>query len=211
MAAAQALRRPGFLGKGGGAGQVQSAAFKPAPGQFRPPVLGAPTRPVDDGESQRLALAVAEAQKAAARFGERTAAAIAELQATAQRLAAEASTDALELGFLIARKILDMELATSEEALVGLVRTAVQRLGESRRITVHLSPGDAQSVGAILESRGNEAVAPPSTSRVEIVSDPSLGPGDCLVEGDLVTVDGRLNARLEELRRVLDGTATEDG
>jgi flagellar biosynthesis/type III secretory pathway protein FliH len=45
---------------------------------------------------------------------------------------------------------------------------------------------------------------------VEIVADPSLGRGDCLVEGDLVTVDGRINARIEELRRVLDAGAAEN-
>jgi flagellar biosynthesis/type III secretory pathway protein FliH len=50
-----------------------------------------------------------------------------------------------------------------------------------------------------------------SISRVEIVADPSLGRGDCLVEGDLVTVDGRLNARIEELRRVLEASGTEEG
>jgi hypothetical protein len=31
------------------------------------------------------------------------------------------------------------------------------------------------------------------------------------VEGDLVTVDGRINARVEELRRVLEASGTEEG
>jgi flagellar biosynthesis/type III secretory pathway protein FliH len=65
-------------------------------------------------------------------------------------------------------------------------------------------------MNAVIESRGPQAVAQSAISRVEIVADASLGRGDCLVEGDLVTVDGRINARIEELRRVLDASATED-
>ena len=84
-------------------------------------------------------------------------------------------------------------------------------MGESRRIAIHLSPEDAQAISAVIESRGPQAVTEASISRVEIVADPSLGRGDCLVEGDLVTVDGRLNARIEELRRVLEASGTEEG
>jgi flagellar biosynthesis/type III secretory pathway protein FliH len=65
-------------------------------------------------------------------------------------------------------------------------------------------------MNAVIESRGPQAVAQADISRVEIVADASLGRGDCLVEGDLVTVDGRINARIEELRRVLETSATEN-
>ena len=136
-------------------------------------------------------------------------AAIEVLRATTERLAAEARTDALEIGFLVARRILEMELSASPEPLVNLVRSAVRRLGESRKISIRLSPADAQAIGAAVESRGPQAVAPASISKVEIVPDGSLGRGDCLVEGDLVTVDGRINARIEELRRVLDAGQAE--
>ena len=212
-ASAQAVRRPNFLGRVGNAARVESAAFKPSAAQFRPPTVGAAnlqpdTEDKDDGRAAAAA-AQAEAQKLAAQFTERTSSAIEVLRATAERLAAEARTDALELGFLVARRILEMELTASAEPLVNLIRSAVRRLGESRRIAIHLSPADAQAMNAAIEARGAQTVAPPSMSRVEIVADPSLGRGDCLVEGDLVTVDGRINARIEELRRVLDTSAGE--
>jgi flagellar assembly protein FliH len=206
MAITQALRRPTFLGRIGGAPKVESAAFKTSTGtRFRPQVIA--TDSDDEEDSQRAAAAaLAEAQKLAAQFTERTSAAIEVLRATADRLAAEARTDALEIGFLVARRILEMELSASPEPLVSLVRTAVRRLGESRKIAIRLSPSDAQAIGAVIESRGAQAVVPASISKVEIVPDGSLGRGDCLVEGDLVTVDGRINARIEELRRALDGS-----
>jgi flagellar assembly protein FliH len=209
MSTAQALRRPSFLGRAGERTRVESAAFKQGDGKFRPPVIGS-TMPEPEEDTGQAAAAIAEAQKLAAQFTERTASTIELLRATAERLAAEARTDALEIGFLVARRILEMELSASAEPLVNLVRSAVRRLGESRRIVIHLSPQDAQAMSTIIETRGPQAVAQAAISRVEIVADPSLGRGDCLVEGDLVTVDGRINARIEELRRVLEASGAEE-
>jgi flagellar assembly protein FliH len=210
MATQQALRRPSFLGRAGDRPRVENAAFKAGnEGRFRPTVITSSTPDPDEGDHRAAAAVAAEAQKLAAQFTERTSAAVEVLRATAERLAAEARTDALEIGFLVARRILEMELTASAEPLVNLVRSAVKRLGESRRIVIHLSPADAQAMNAIIESRGAQAVAQATISRVEIVADASLGRGDCLVEGDLVTVDGRINARIEELRRVLDAGVLE--
>ena len=211
MSTQQALRRPSFLGRSDGKPRVANPAFKTSSeGRFRPTVIASTMSDADEDNSRSAAAAVVEAQKLAAQFTERTSAAIEVLRATAERLAAEARTDALEIGFLVARRILEMELTASAEPLVNLVRTAVRRLGESRRIVIHLSPADAQAMAAIVESRGAQAVAQASISKVEIVADASLGRGDCLVEGDLVTVDGRINARIEELRRVLDAGVGEN-
>ena len=214
MTTAQAVRRPTFLGQVGERPRVASAAFKAGnEGHASPPLMAntdSDPPPNADADNKKMAAAVAEAQKLAAQFTERTSSTIDLLRATTERLAAEARTDALEIGFLVARRILEMELTASAEPLVNLVRSAVRRLGESRRIAIHLSPTDAQAMNAVIESRGPQAVAQSDISRVEIVADASLGRGDCLVEGDLVTVDGRINARIEELRRVLETSATED-
>ena len=210
MATQQALRRPSFLGKAGDHPRVQNAAFKGGDGKFRPTVIASAMPDMDESDNRAAAAAVAEAQKLAAQFTERTSTAIELLRATAERLAAEARTDALEIGFLVARRILEMELTASAEPLVNLVRSAVRRLGESRRIVIHLSPADAQALTTIVETRGAQAVAQAAISKVEIVADASLGRGDCLVEGDLVTVDGRINVRIEELRRVLEAGVEEN-
>jgi flagellar assembly protein FliH len=210
MATTQALRRPAFLARSGGSTKVENAAFKTTSGtRFRPALVTNDDE--DDGQATQRAAeaAIAEAEKLASQFTERTAAAVDVLRATAERLAAEARTDALEIGFLVARRILDMELTASPEPLVNLVRSAVKRLGESRKISIHLSPADARAMSAVIEERGAQAVASATIAKVDIVADGSLGRGDCLVEGDLVTVDGRIGARMEELRRALDAAAEE--
>src|SRR6266540_7320668 len=74
---------------------------------------------------------------------EKVAAALETLRAQADLLAEQARADAIEIGFQVARKILETELRQSPEALFSLVRAAVRRAGESRRIAVRVTPDDA--------------------------------------------------------------------
>ncbi len=138
---------------------------------------------------------------------ERVGAAIATLRAQADRLAEQARSDSIEIGFQVARKILDAELHHSPEALFSLVRAAVRRAGESRRVAVHVAPGDLP----LLQSTQGQAVLEGlSAARIELVADPTLQHGDCLVDADFGQVDGRLSTRLLEIRRAVDGASAED-
>lgn len=136
---------------------------------------------------------------------ERVGRAIADLRLTADRLGAEVAANAIEIGCLIARRILEAELKTDLEAHRSLVRSAVRRLGEEHRVTIHLAPVDIERVRA---AAGDTDDSPDmgfnlGIAKVEIFPDTNLTPGDCLVESDAATVDGRIGTRLEEVRRVL--------
>jgi flagellar assembly protein FliH len=132
------------------------------------------------------------------------AAALEMLRAQADRLAEQARSDALEIGFQVARKILETEIRQSPDALFALVRSAVRRAGESRRVALRLAPEDA----AILQSEsGRRALDGLTAARIEIVPDAALQRGDCAVDTDFGQVDGRLGTRLAELRRAVDAAS----
>lgn len=143
-----------------------------------------------------------------AEMTERLLAAVAELRRTSERLGAAAATDAVEIACLLARRILEAEIKTDVEALRGLVRSAVRRLGEVHRVTIHLAPVDAE---ALRVAAGEPPLGGLGIAKVDIVADTNLTPGDCLVESDAATVDGRLGTRIEELRRVLVTVMTDRG
>lgn len=132
---------------------------------------------------------------------ERVAAAVETLRAQADRLAEQARADAIEIGFQVARKVLEAELRQDPEALFALVRSALRRAGESRRIAVRLAPADAALVAS---DSGRGALEGLTSARVEFLPDASLQPGDCLVDTDFGQVDGRLGTRLAEIRRAVD-------
>jgi flagellar assembly protein FliH len=138
---------------------------------------------------------------------ERVGEAVRTLRLEAERLAEQARADAIEIAFQVAARILETEIHANPEALFALVRSALRKAGDSRRIAVRLCPDDAATVEAGRETLGHGELA---AARVEIVPDPSLVPGDCVVETDFGQVDGRLATRLSEARRAVHG-AVEGG
>jgi flagellar biosynthesis/type III secretory pathway protein FliH len=126
----------------------------------------------------------------------RLAAAIETLRQEGRRLGEQARSDALEIGVLVARKIIERELTSNLEPLFGLIRSAVRRVGEARGVVVKVSPEDHRRLqdapGASL-----------SLVNVSVVADEALSPGDVMIESEQHGVDARLDTRLEELRREL--------
>jgi flagellar assembly protein FliH len=213
MAARETLARPAFLQRPQESAAVAAALFPRAEAAPRAWQAGLPTEQAEaqDAEAAVVAAAAAEAAAlAAAAHAEQMAliearlgGAVAQLAATAERLASEARSDALEVAFFLAQRILEVELGTSVESMAALARSAVRRLGDSRRIQLRLSPADAETIRALLAARGPAVLTSLSAAQIEVVPDPSLQRGDCVVEGDSGSVDGRLDTRLDELRRAL--------
>jgi len=140
-------------------------------------------------------------------FTKRLALAVADLRRTGERLAEQATADSLEMALLIARRIIEAELSTGPATLTGLIRSAIGRLGESRKIQVRLHPSDAEAVETA--EGADEALAGMTLARVEIRADATLSPGDCIIDGEHGTVDGRLSTRLDEVRRTLSRALAE--
>jgi flagellar assembly protein FliH len=193
------LRRPRFLGAVPGERHPQAARFLRADPPASRPSLAERTA----GEDAAEAPGAVTADLARGEAMEKIAAALQFLRAQASRLAEQARADALEIGFQVARRILESELRTSPEPLFALVRTALRRAGDSRRISLRLSPQDAASVQS---DDGQAALEGVSAARVEVFPDPSLAPGDCVVETDYGQIDGRLETRLGELRRAVESS-----
>jgi hypothetical protein len=162
----------------------------------------------------------------------RLARAIADLRSAGDRAASELAATTLELAMLVARKILDAEVAADPAVARRLIRAAVRRLRDVHRVTIRVSPDDLEMLRA-----GTAAAAPAAVpaadgdtdidtglgagagatatavanlaadfgvAKVELVADTNLTSGDCIVDSDAATVDGRLGTRVEELRRVLE-------
>jgi hypothetical protein len=133
------------------------------------------------------------------------------LRGEAVRVREQAVEDTVELAILVARHLLERELGGSREDLRTLVRTAIERLPEPRRVIVRVSPRDADvlrrharsSSAEGEEDAGDERPLAGPNTVVEIVADSSLSAGDVDIEADEGSVDARLVTRLETLRHAL--------
>ncbi|HVP67258.1 MAG TPA: FliH/SctL family protein [Anaeromyxobacteraceae bacterium] len=184
-------KRPRFLEALADHSQVEPFTFAPGAGPPAPrpmvprPEAGAPSPDLEAIRRQAL---------------DRVADAVRTLRVEAERLAEQARADALEVAFQVAARILETEVRANPEALFSLVRSALRKAGDSRRIALRLCPTDAAALEADFERLGRGDL---TAARVEVVADPTLVPGDCLVETDFGQVDGRLATRLGEAKRAV--------
>jgi flagellar assembly protein FliH len=138
---------------------------------------------------------------------ERVGHALATLRLQTHALAESVRADALEIGFQVARAILEQEVTADVTALMSLVKSAIRKVAESRKLTVRVSSVDLP----LLEASLQQGHVPELTAaQVDLVADPTLKRGDVVVEGDLGTVDGRLETRLAEVRRTLAPQLQQD-
>ncbi len=110
------------------------------------------------------------------------------------RLRREAEQDVVRLSLAMARRILRRELSSDPEALVALVKTAMERLDSREMHKVRVRPEDAPAVSALLEKTGSPA-------RLEVVADASLERGGLIFETDRGQVDASADTQLQEIER----------
>ena len=160
---------------------------------------------VDAAEAQAVALraaAVAEGEAAGRDTGAAELTAL--VAAGGHRLArieAQVVDQVTTLALHIARKVLGRELEFHPEAVVQIVRQALNEKARQRReITLRLHPEDAQVVreqrGALLEvlSRSKE---------LGILEDPEVARYGVRIETDAGTIDAQLETQLAAIERAL--------
>ena len=103
----------------------------------------------------------------------------------------------------MARRIVGRELETDRDAIRRVIDEALGELGRSGRIVVRVSPPDAE---VLREAIDRNRWAPPSMVELEIVADPAVTNGGCVLESDYGRVDATVETQLDELAQTLDDT-----
>lgn len=101
----------------------------------------------------------------------------------------------------MARRIVGRELETDREAIRRVIDEALGELGRSGRVAVRVSPADAE---VLREAVDQNRWAPPSMVELDIVADPAVSSGGCVLESDYGRVDATIETQLDELARTLD-------
>jgi flagellar assembly protein FliH len=104
----------------------------------------------------------------------------------------------VHLALAIARRILQREVSLNPDLLLAMARVALERLGDSARVTVRLHPEDYAATGAA-------KVSELAGSNVTIVADSRLSRGACAVESDMGLLEVGVDAQLLEVGRALIG------
>ena len=116
-------------------------------------------------------------------------------------LLAELRPSIVRLVVGMARRVVGRELRTDREAIRRTIDEAVSELGRSGRIVARTAPPDAAELRRAID---DGLWTPPTMVELDIVADPAVSPGGCVLESDYGSVDATIATQLDELARTLE-------
>jgi flagellar assembly protein FliH len=119
-----------------------------------------------------------------------------ELSGMRAKIRAESEQGVVELAIAIARRILHREIAADPEAILGLVKSAAERLNAREKQRLRVAPLDAQ----IIAQHQSWLNLPPG---LEMVADASLPRGSAVFETSRGEMDASIGTQLDEIQRGL--------
>ena len=117
---------------------------------------------------------------------------------------AEVERDVLRLAVKLAEKIIGREIERDEAALADMVATALRNARQHEMLTLRINPADLPAVQAY-----RQRLDPAGRARfLDLVADPRVAHGGCIIESESGTIDAQLNTQLRVLERALLARAT---
>lgn len=171
----------------------------------------APTveRPLDPASVERDAFAkgYAQGERAGAEASgaraeamlRRLAQTLDELRSLRRELVRRAEREVVELALAISTRVVRRELSLDPELLLAMARVALDRLSDVTTANIRLHPDDYT---VAMAGRGATALA---SHGVQILADPAVGRGGCIVQSEAGAIDVGVAAQIDELTHVLLG------
>jgi len=145
----------------------------------------------ESGKTSGLQIFEKKLERALKRFEE----SLEELSYLRHKIIRQSEKELIALAIEIAKKLVHREVKMDEKIILALVRVAVDKLASRNRIVIVLSQQDYEIVNANLDS-----ILPDHVEReIELKPSAELGRGDCLIESDSGSVDGRLVEQFKEI------------
>lgn len=162
------------------------------------------TQAAADGKKQGLAEAVAQMAQQVKENAERANSILAAADNEASRILSEAEPKIIELVLAISQKVINDEVEERPGIVLALVREALDKVRDQNQIIIHVSPADYEF---ILQSRLELQTMVGAEQSLNIVADPVLNKGDCLIDTAFGTVEAGIDMKFEAIRLALLGMA----
>lgn len=106
----------------------------------------------------------------------------------------------LKLIKVIAQKVIQREINTNPEIILGVVKEALQRVVDSEKVLLKINPQDLEEVKKMME---NWVSLLGPVSEFKIIGDDGISRGGCLVETSYGTIDGTIESKIEKIEDLL--------
>jgi type III secretion protein L len=113
----------------------------------------------------------------------------------------ETEQDILRLAVRLAEKIIGQEIKTDKKVIADIVANALRNTKRQEKLTIRVSQSDYTAIQeqfALLSQSSR-------STYVDLVPDPRISLGGCIIESEVGTVDARLETQLKALEKALLG------
>jgi flagellar assembly protein FliH len=121
-----------------------------------------------------------------------------QVAARQRELERAAGRQVVALATAMAERIVRRELETHPDTVRALVAAALEEVDQRGQVRVRVHP----EMAALFDDDRPPAGGPGLTA--EIVPDPSLEPGDCVIEAEMELIDARIATQLAQLREAAE-------
>jgi flagellar assembly protein FliH len=150
-----------------------------------------------EGQEQALAEARPGLQAALAALQQATAG----VEQVRDETAAAVERDSIELALQLAEKIVAGALAVESERIVDVVRGALRRLTERRRVTILVNPDDLETVRAAVDSF---VTGLGGIEHCEVQAERRITSGGAMVRTEEGQIDAQVNTQLVRARELVE-------
>jgi flagellar assembly protein FliH len=152
-------------------------------------------RPHDQGQADAETIARAGFEKTLAELRSQITGALRQFTTQRETYFEGVETEIVQLSLSIARKILHREAQIDPLLLTGVVHVALERLNDGTQTRLRINPDEIRFWRDYFSQAHDIHPTP------ELIGDPSLGPGHCMLETDLGSTHISLETQLKEIEQ----------
>lgn len=112
----------------------------------------------------------------------------------------------IELSVAIAEKIIQHELSSNPEWIIGITKSVLSRKREKGVVSLCVSP---EQFAYIRDARDELMLAVDSQAELQILPDSTVGGHGCVIRTDFGSVDARVDTQLKEIKLALQQLSLE--
>lgn len=149
----------------------------------------------EEGARQGYQESIEKAEQETIIYKEQTLELIARLAEIKKNYLAEHLDDILDLVLMISRKMLNTTIEFKPELIASVVKNVLEDIGDAESVIVRVNPLHVPFLDTPEENLQER--------KVTIEPDPSIKPGDCIVETDKGFIDAQIDEQLHYLKNIL--------
>ncbi|SHK34548.1 flagellar assembly protein FliH [Selenomonas ruminantium] len=113
----------------------------------------------------------------------------------------QAENDVVKIAMAVVEKILPQHFIDVPQIVLPLVREAIIKVKDQKELKIHVAPSDYDLV--LMARNEFRGLLTYGDAEIDLISDQSMKPGDCLIETPNGTVDARLATQIELVRKAV--------